>query len=111
MKLVDLLKNKRNKILQLEEQNKDGKKIDTDNIKIIIKNSSGFFDNEEEMIKEGALNFLETGKVDDMEDAIITSATILRGLKYDKTEKDENGNIIIIFKDIVLAESPAKNNK
>lgn len=118
MKLIDLLKNKRNKVLQLEEQAKDNEKTNignnktnTDNIKIIIENSCGAFDNEEEIIKEGAIKFLELGRANDMEDAIITAATMIRGLKYARTEKDENGNIVIVFKDMILGDSNVRNNK
>lgn len=105
MKLIDLLKSKRNKVVQLEDQVKDNKSTNTGNIKIVIENSCGAFDNEEKMIREGALKFLEMGKADDMEDAIITAATIIRGLAYEKTEKDDDGNMVITFRDRTINDT------
>ena len=94
MGLVDLLKNKRNKIVELQKQSNE-----MDNITIIIENG-GAFPNEEEIIKEAASKFYEMKNVDTYEEAIIKAATIIRGLQYKETTKDENGNLVITFRDL-----------
>ena len=99
MGLIEMLKNKKEKVVELNNKSK------MDNIKIVIENSCGAFKNEEELIKESALKFYEFGQADSYENAIIQAATIIRGLQYKETTKDENGNLVITFKDIVLDES------
>lgn len=103
MGLVDLLKSKRNKVVELNNQsNKEIKpqSNEMDNITIIIENSNGAFENEEDIIKEAAVRFYEVGQADSYENAIIQAATIIRGLQYKETTKDENGNLVITFRDL-----------
>lgn len=71
-----------------------------DNIEIIIENDNNLFENEIEIIKNGALGLLENGYVDNLEEGIIVFATMIRGLKYKEKQKEENGKIKIILSDL-----------
>lgn len=99
MGIIDLLKNKRKDALRIKEI-EENKTNSMDNIKIEIKNGNGLFDDEPKQIKEAAKVFYQSGKSGTFEDAIINAGTIIRGLKFDGTTKDENGNVVIIFRDI-----------
>ena len=104
--LINKLKSKKAQLLdekQLITQNGD-----INNIEIVIEHHNDCFENEEEIIREGAQTLLENGNVENFEDGIIVFATIIRGLKYKKTEKDENGHVKIILKDINLENSITK---
>lgn len=65
-------------------------------------NNNNLFENEIEIIKKGALELVKNKNAETIEEGIIVFATMFRGLSYDKTEKDENGNIKIILKDIEI---------
>lgn len=93
--------------LKKQELEKIDNKIDMSNINISILNNSNLFENEENIIKDGALVFLENKMADDDEDAIITFATMIRGLKYIRTDIDENGNKTIVLEDRCISN----NNK
>lgn len=103
LNLINFLKQKRDKLKNLQRY--ETKKCDTeknDNTQIRIENHNELFENEEETIIKGAQVFLEQGHVETLEDGIITFATLIRGLKYKTTTKDEDGNQIIIFDDVKL---------
>jgi len=95
MNLLKYLKLKKSQLLETKNSNTNSE----NNISIIIENSNNLFENEEEIIMEGAKTFFESGEVKSIEEGIIVCAVIIRGLKFIKTEKDENGNIKIILKD------------
>lgn len=109
MSLIDFLKGKKKQLLDandkitpnIEEQKEP-------NIEIIIENATNQFENELEIIRNGAKELLENGNVDSLEEGIIVFATLIRGLRYRRTEKDEEGNIFIILKDISLDNNPPK---
>ena len=105
MGLIDLLKSKKNKVV--EEPKNDNKSL-LDNIEIIIEDSCGLFPNEKENIIENALLIYNAGKADDIETAIIFVATTFRGLKYEGITKDENGKTLINFRDMVKASTRGK---
>lgn len=69
----------------------------TDNITIIIENNDNLFEGEEEIIKRGGKTYLESGIVSNLEEGCLLMATEIRGLKYKRTENDEDGNMKIIF--------------
>lgn len=79
-----------------------------DNMEIIIENYNNLFENEYEIIRNGALVLLENGNVANLEEGIIVFATMIRGLKYKKTEKEEDGNVKIILLDIEPEKSITK---
>ena len=79
-----------------------------DDIEIIIENYNDLFENEYEIIKNGAITLLENKYVDNIEEGIIVFATKIRGLKYNKTEKENNGKVKIILRDIKLEKSMIK---
>ena len=109
MNLLDFLKGKRKQLLAASN-------IDMPNIKdskeptieIIIEDSTNIFENEQQIILNGAKEFLKNGNVDSLEEGIIVFATMIRGLKYRTTEKDDEGNIKIILKDITLDNTSSK---
>jgi len=70
--------------------------VTTQNIQIEIEGSIGLFENEKEQIIQGAKQLLEMRKADNMEDAIITIATMFRGLKYNETKESANGKVIVL---------------
>lgn len=69
------------------------------NIHIQIDGDTGLFKDEKQKIIEGAKQLLELGKCDDMVDAIITFATMFRGLKFREVKKTEEGEIVIVLKE------------
>ena len=86
--LLNYLKKKKNELLNAKQSNDTNiKTYNADSIEIIIENYNNLFENEHEIIKKGALTLLENGTVDNFEEGIITFATMIRGLKYKKTQK------------------------
>lgn len=83
---------------KLKEETSDDKiKEDvTQDIQIEIEGSIDLYKDEKEQIIQGAKQLLEMGKAEDMEDAIITIATMLRGLKYNETKETANGKIVVL---------------
>ena len=65
-------------------------------IEIIIENHSHFFQNEETLIKENAKIWLESGHVDSYEEGIIVFATMVRGLKYIRTDIQDGRKIVLL---------------
>jgi len=72
-----------------------------DKIQIEIEGNIELFKEEKEKILEGAKYLLQTKAVKDMEEAIITFATMFRGLKLKEIKKNEDGNIVITLKETV----------
>ena len=68
-------------------------------IHIQIDGDIGLFKDEKQKIIEGAKQLLELGKCNDMVDAIITFATMFRGLKFREVKKTEEGEIVIVLKE------------
>ena len=100
MGLIDKLKNRKKKLLELEQPKQEVQPVyDVD---VIIENHHNIdtFKNEIEDIKSAALQLLELKKVDSFEEGIAFVAVNFRGLKYKRTIKDENGKITVILKDI-----------
>ena len=81
------------------KENTNIEKTDNIHIRIQIDGDTGLFKDEKQKIIERAKQLLELGKCDDMVDAIITCATLLRGLKFRKVKNDGKGEIIIVLKD------------
>ena len=83
------------------EQNKAEEKTmeKPNNIHIQIDGDIGLFKDEKQKIIEGAKQLLELGKCNDMVDAIITFATMFRGLKFREVKKTEEGEIVIVLKE------------
>ena len=109
MNLLNYLKKLKSQLLNAKElNNKNIEANNIDNIEIIIENYNNLFENEHEIIKKGALTLLENGNVDNFEEGIIIFATMIRGLKYKKTKKEENGKVKIILCDIELEKSITK---
>lgn len=112
MNLLSYLKKIKHQLLS--KKNTSNNKTDSnntnneDNIEIIIENYNNLFENEHEIIKNGALVFLENGNVDNLEEGIIVFATMIRGLKYKKTQKEENGKTRIILSDFQTENILAK---
>lgn len=102
MKLVDYLKNKKERLLELKKQEKDNNGMD--DIKILIEYEVEAFENEDKFIKDNAKIFVENGITDNYEDAIISAATMIHGLKYLGKAKDENNNTVLFFKDVLMKE-------
>lgn len=103
MNLLNILKRKKKQLLEINDKVKGNNEL-TNNIEIIIQDNNNLFENEEELIKQGAINLLENGNVDSIEEGIKIFAVMFRGLTYKNTEKDKNGNIKIILKDIKLED-------
>ncbi|MBQ3021563.1 MAG: hypothetical protein IJD92_05015 [Bacilli bacterium] len=103
MNLLTYLKKIKHQLLS--KKNTSNNKTDSDNInnvdniELIIENYNNLFENEPEIIKNGALVLLENGNVNNLEEGIIVFATMIRGLKYKKTQKEENGKTRIILRD------------
>jgi len=107
MSLLNFLKRKKKQLLEMNDKVKSNVEL-SNNIEIIIEDNNNLFENEIELIKQGAINLFENGNVDSIEEGIKIFAVMFRGLKYKRTEKDENGNIKIILKDIKLENSITK---
>lgn len=107
MSLLNILKKKKKELLEVNDKVKSSTEL-SNNIEIIIEDNNNLFENEVELIKQGAINLLQNGNVDSLEEGIKVFAVMFRGLKYKRTEKDENGNIKIILKDIKLEDSITK---
>lgn len=107
MSLLNFLKRKKKQLLETNDKVKSNVEL-SNNIEIIIEDNNNLFENEIELIKQGAINLLKNGNVDSIEEGIKIFACMFRGLKYKKTEKDEQGNIKIILKDIKLEDSITK---
>ena len=69
------------------------------NIRIQIDGDTGLFKDEKQQIVAGAKQLLEMGKCDDMADAIITFATMFRGLKFLEIKKLKNGEIVVVLQE------------
>lgn len=81
-------------VLQVVKQEEP--KID---IQILSESEIPVFENEEETIRQGAQVFLENERARDLEEAIILFATMIRGLKYKRTEQTEEGNKKVILEE------------
>lgn len=109
MNLLNYLKKIKSQLLNAKEPNNKNMETDNmDNVEIIIENYNNLFENEHEIIKKEALTLLENGNVDSIEEGIIVFATMIRGLKHKKTEKEENGKVKIILRDIELEKCMTK---
>ena len=81
------------------KENTNIEKTDNIHIRIQIDGDTGLFKDEKQKIIEGAKQLLELGKCNDMVDAIITFATMFRGLKFREVKKTEEGEIVIVLKE------------
>lgn len=100
MNLLSYLKNIKFQLINKKKQNNENiTDYNKDNIEVIIENGNELFENECEIIKNGASTLLKVGNVDNLEEGIIVFATIIRGLKYKETIEDQNGNLKIILCD------------
>jgi len=109
MNIINYLKKIKVKLLNEKVQNDNiFKDYNVDNIEIIIENYNNMFGNEHEIIKNGAITLLESAYVDNIEEGIIVFATMIRGLKYNRTEKDNTGRVKIILQDIKLEKTMTK---
>lgn len=109
MKLIDYLKAIKNLLLNIQDKPELEETVKEEAIpEIIIKNSCNLFSKEEEIILKGGQMFLRDKRVDNLEEGIITFATLIRGLKYRRTDIDELGNKKIILEDIILEDTPTK---
>ena len=107
MNLIDFLKNKRKQLLDASKNvTPTTNEPKEPNIEIIIEDDTSIFANEPEIILKSAKEFLEIGSVSSLEEGVIICATMIRGLKYRRTERDEFGNIKIFLKDIALDNNP-----
>ena len=70
-------------------------------ILVQIEGDVGLFKDEKEKIIEGAKQLLEIKKAENMEDAIITAAVMLRGLKFKETKRTEDGRIVVVLRETV----------
>lgn len=77
-------------------------------IEIIIENSSGQFENEEEIIMQGGRELFANGFATSLEDGAITIATMMRGLRYLGKEPQEDGSIKLLFRDNALTNDKPK---
>ena len=78
-------------------------KVDDSNIEIEIQGDVNLFIDEKEKILEGANKLLELGRAENIEEAIITFATIFRGLKFMES-KNVDGKRVIILRETVRGE-------
>ncbi len=86
------------KRIKVEEQKDTQDTADSDKkVEIHITKSSSMFTNEEEKIMLGAKQLMETGIFKNLEDAIVEVAVNLRGLRFKKIEKTENGKSIVML--------------
>ena len=67
------------------------------NIEIKIEGEIKLFENEEEIIIQGARELLQQGRAVNMQEAVITFAVMFRGLKYKGTQITDNGKQIIVL--------------
>lgn len=104
MTLINWLRKAKEELLKtnivINETKEEIIKINESDIQIVIEDYKNLFENEIEIIKNGALILLENGDVDNLEEGIIVFATMFRGLKYKNTEKEENGKTKIILRDV-----------
>ena len=84
---------------QSKTEEKTMEKTNNTIIHIQIDGDIGLFKDEKQKIIEGAKQLLELGKCNDMVDAIITFATMFRGLKFREVKKTEEGEIVIVLKE------------
>lgn len=78
----------------------DETKVDvTQDIQIEIEGDIGLFKDEKEQIIQGAKQLLEMGRAENIEDAIITIATMFRGLKFGGTKKTTDGKTIVVLRE------------
>lgn len=68
-------------------------------IQIEIEGDVGLFKDEKEKIIEGAKQLLEIERAENMEDAIITAAVMLRGLKFKEIKRTEDGRIVVVLRE------------
>jgi len=71
----------------------------TQKVRIQIEGNIDLFKDEKEKIILGAKQLLEIGKASDMEDAIITFATMFRGLRFKETKRSEDGTVIVVLRE------------
>lgn len=94
-KLGDFFK----RIREIEEPTSIAENKNTQEIQIQIEGDLGLFKDENEKIIEGAKHLLEIGRAENMEDAIITAAVMLRGLKFKETKRTEDGRIVVVLRE------------
>lgn len=102
MNLLGYLKETRKQLTPIVEKPKEP------TIEIVIENDTDFYENEKEVILNGGKGFFEHGNAASLEEGIITFATMIRGLKYQRTEKDDQGNIKVILKNMAIDYSLSK---
>ena len=68
-------------------------------IRIQIDGDINLFKDEKQKIVTGAKQLLEIGQCENMEDAIITYATMFRGLRFKEIKENEDGERIIVLKE------------
>lgn len=99
---------KRIKVTKEEETHESDKnsipEVDTQGFQIQIEGDIELFEDEKEKIIQGAKQLLELGRAEDMEDAIITFATMFRGLKFHGTKNKENGIKVVNFGETLRRE-------
>ncbi len=96
IKLLEYLKRQ----IKVREQKQETQQTyNMENIEVIIENDTGLFESEVEIIKQNAIILYENKLLETIEDGIIITAVIFRGLKRKKVEKDKNGKITITLLD------------
>lgn len=110
MNFIEYLKNIKNQLLNIQEPVEKDEVKETPQVpEIVIENHHSLFTGEEEIITKGAQMMLDEKRVDNLEEGIIVFATLIRGLKYKRTDIDEEGNKKIILADITLEDTPTKS--
>ena len=69
MGLLNILKRKKKQLLEINDRVKTNTEL-SNNIKIIIEDNTNLFEDEEELIKQGAINLFENGNVESLEEGI-----------------------------------------
>jgi hypothetical protein len=69
MGLLNILKRKKKQLLEINDRVKTNTEL-SNNIKIIIEDNNNLFEDEEELIKQGAINLFENGNVESLEEGI-----------------------------------------
>ena len=88
---------KRIKLTKIDNTNTENNR--TQQVKIQIDGNINLFKDEKDKIIQGANQLLKIGKADNMADAIITFATMFRGLKFKETKRCEDGTLIVVLKE------------
>lgn len=105
----ELFKRLKGNTEQSKSEENTVEKKNNKNIRIQIDGDTSLFKDEKQQIIEGAKQLLELGRCDDMEDAIITAATMFRGLKFQEVKNNEEGETIIVLKDTAIRSKDSIN--